>query len=515
MSPYTEPTPAIPYYNPKLMGQNTLEAILREHLAKFGCTIELGTRLVSFTQDDKCVRAKIVKHRADDGEELEEEMEAAYLVGADGARGVTRKQLELAFVGSTLRENHVVLGDIRLEVKGLDREYWHYFGTMSQDMISLRPTDELGKDGYQILIGSHVRDMKGLPQDEEALLNCIKDFIGLGDDVNVKEVMWVSEFRPNMRMVNKFGVGRAFVAGGANSCPVHSPTGGQGLNTSVQDAFNLAWKLALVYKGLSPASLLDTYTTERLPVITEMLGLTIEILKLTFGESKATDAQISADGSDNTKKVKSNLERAMHRGKNMYMLGVNYRTSPIVVDEFAPVSILGVAVVHSAYGSIQEGVLRAGDRAPDAPGLLPVLQTGGPGITRLFDIFAPMYHTVLIFAPALVVPVVLSVLATLKQGVPNNGLVRPLIVLPGRPFDLDGGVETLSVQDQAAGAEIVVDQAGHAYRGYVIEKDKSKVIVVRPDGVVGAIARGTEGLGRYLEGVFGEKRGVGGEVEVM
>ncbi|KAI6154828.1 FAD binding domain-containing protein [Pisolithus tinctorius] len=513
MSPYTEPTPAIPYYNPKLMGQNTLEAILREHLAKFECTIELGTRLVSFTQDDKCVKAKIVKHRADDGEEPEEEMEAAYLVGADGARGVTRKQLELAFVGSTLREDHVVLGDIRLEVKGLDREYWHYFGTMSQDMISLRPTDELGKDGYQILIGSHVRDMKGLAQDEEALLNCIKDFIGLGDDVNVKEVMWVSEFRPNMRMVNKFGMGRAFVAGDA--AHVHSPTGGQGLNTSVQDAFNLAWKLALVYKGLSPASLLDTYTTERLPVITEMLGLTTEILKLTFGESKPADAQISADGSDNTKKVESNLERAMHRGKNMYMLGVNYRTSPIVVDEFAPVSTPGVAVVHSAYGSIQEGVLRAGDRAPDAPGLLRVLQTGGPGNTRLFDIFAPMYHTVLIFAPASVVPVVSSVLATLKQGVPINGLVRPLIVLPGRPSDLDGGVETLSVQDQAADVEIFVDQAGHAYRGYFIEKDKTKVIVVRPDGVVGAIARGAEGLGRYLEGVFGEKRGVGGKVEVM
>ncbi|KAI6154833.1 FAD binding domain-containing protein [Pisolithus tinctorius] len=512
MSPYTEPTPAIPYYNPKLMGQHTLEEILREHLAKFGCTVELGTRLASFTQDDKSVKAKIVKHRAND-DEIEEEMEAAYLIGADGARGVTRKQLELAFVGSTWEDTYIVLGDIRLEVKGLDREYWHHFGTMSQDMISLRPTDELGKDGYQFLITSRVRDLKGIVQDEEALLNCIKDFIGLGDDVNVKEVMWVSDFRPNMRMVNRFGVGRAFVAGDA--AHVHSPTGGQGLNTSVQDAFGLAWKLALVYKGLSPASLLDTYTTERLPIITEMLGLTTEIAKRTFGESKDANAHTSTSDRDNTKKVELNLERAKHRGKNMYMLGVNYRTSPIVVDEFAPASTPGVAVVHSAYGSIQEGVLRAGDRAPDAPGLLPVLQTGGSGNARLFDIFTPMYHTVLIFAPSLAVPIVSSVLATLTQCVPRNGIVRPLLVFSGHPSVLDGGAETSSLQDQASGVEVFVDQAGHAYRGYVVEKDETKVVAVRPDGVVGAIVHDAEGLGRYLEGVFGEKRGVGCGVEVM
>ncbi|KAI6008121.1 hypothetical protein F5J12DRAFT_905245 [Pisolithus orientalis] len=493
MSPYTEPTPSIPYYNPKLMGQHTLEEILREHLAKLGCTIELGTRLVSFTQDDKFVTAKVVKHRADDDKEIEEELEVAYLIGADGARGVTRKQLELAFVGSTWEDTYIVLGDTRLEVKGLDREYWHHFGTMSQDMISLRPTDELGKDGYQFLITSRVRDLKGLVLDEEALLNCIKDFIGLDDDVN--QLLMYLATRPNMRMVNKFGVGRAFIAG---------------------DAFGLAWKLALVYKGLSPASLLDTYTTERLPVITEMLGLTTEIAKRTFGESKDANAHTSTSDSDDTKKVELNLERAKHRGKNMYMLGVNYRTSPIVVDEFAPASTPGVAVVHSAYGSIQEGVLRAGDRAPDAPGLLQVLQIGGSGNARLFDIFTPMYHTVLIFAPSLAVPIVSSVLATLTQAVPRNGIVRPLLVIPGHPSVLEGGVETSSLQDQASGVEVFVDQAGHAYRGYVVEKDETKVVAVRPDGVVGAIVHGAEGLGRYLEGMFVEKlKGVSAEVEVM
>lgn len=77
-----------------------LEAILREHLARFGCTVKLGTRLASFTQDGKCVRAKVVKYRTEDVEEIEEEIEAVYLVGVDGTTGATRKQLELAFVTS-------------------------------------------------------------------------------------------------------------------------------------------------------------------------------------------------------------------------------------------------------------------------------------------------------------------------------------------------------------------------------------------------------------------------------
>ncbi|KAI6099524.1 FAD binding domain-containing protein [Pisolithus croceorrhizus] len=524
VSPYTEPTPSIPYYNPKLIGQQTLEAILREHLAKFGCTVELGTRLASFTQDYQCVRAKIVKHRTDQAEVVEEVVEAAYLIGADGARSVTRKQLQLTFGGSTWEGTRIVLGDIRLELKGLDREHWHHFGTISQEMISLRPTDELGKDGYQLLITSRVRELKGLAQDEEALMNCIKELIGLGDDVKVKEVMWASEFRPNMRMVDKFGVGRVFVAGDA--AHVHSPTGGQGLNTSVQDALHLCWKLALVYKGLSPASLLDTYTAERLPVITEMLGLTTEILKRMHGESKVEGAQSSTDGKDDAK-VESNLEHMKHRGKNMFMLGVNCRTSPIVVDEFAPASTPGVTVVHSAYGNIEEGIFRAGDRAPDAPDLVLVANSNRAasnasgistlrgkelGSTRLFNIFAPTYHTILIFAPTLADPVVSSVLAALQQCVPKNTLVRPLVVLPDTLPDLHKGVETSSTLDQTSGVEVLVDQAGHAYRGYLIEQDEIKVIAIRPDGVVGAIVRSAKGLERYFDGVF-EKRDVGtGEV---
>ncbi|KIO07921.1 hypothetical protein M404DRAFT_376473 [Pisolithus tinctorius Marx 270] len=498
------------------MGQHVLEAILREHLAKLGCTVELGTRLVSFTQDEKCVRVKIAKHRGDDGEEVEEDIEVAYLIGADGAKSVTRKQLGLTFLGTTREDDFLVGGDIRLEVKGLDRDHWHWFGTVSQDVITLRPTNELGKDGWQVGISSGTTDLKGLARDEEALVSCIKDFIGLGDDVKVKEVMWVSEFRPNIRLVNKFGVGRIFICGDA--AHAHSPAGGQGLNSSVQDALNIAWKIALVYKGLSPASLLDTYTIERLPVITEMLGFTTELHNRTFDHSSVERTPRSTSGETaSSKQVKPNLEHSMRRGEKMYMLGVNYRNSPIVIDEFAPTPTSGAEVTYSAYGDTQEGVLLAGDRAPDAPGLVPVISpnrascsissgsqsNGMAGSTRMFDIFALTHHTVIIFAPALADTQVRSVLVMLDQSV-RKEFVRRVIILPGPPSELDGRVEMPSGDDQAIDAEVLVDQAGHAHQGYVVEKQEIKVVVVRPDGVVGAIVRGVTGLEQYFEGVFGK-----------
>ncbi|KAI6033342.1 FAD binding domain-containing protein [Pisolithus marmoratus] len=522
MVEYMEPTPAIPYYNPKFMGQPTLEAIVREHLAKLGCTVKLGTQLISFTQDDKCVRAKVVKHCGDEGEEVEEDIEAAYLISADGARGMTRKQLRLTFLGTTRVQDFILIGDICSEAKDLDRNYWHVLDWMSHDGISLRPTDELGKDGWRMIISGRRTDLEGLIHDQEAFVNCIHDFIGLGDGVKVKEVMWASEFRPNMRTVDKFGVGRIFVAGDA--AHVHSLAGGQGMNSSVQDALNLAWKIALVYKGFSPASLLDTYTVERLPVIAEMLGYTTEMHKLMFeepGTGHPPRSTSTTDDNGNSKNVQSDLERAMRRGKNMYMLGVNYRTSPIVIDDSA-----GPAI-QDAYGDVQEGILRAGDRAPDAPGLVSIitpdrsphhllngshsavsLPSGIVGSTRMFDIFASTHHTAIIFTPALVVPFVQSVLETLQQVVPKE-LVKRVVVLPGSS-EPDGHVESrkFSEEDQIIGVEVLVDQAGHAYRGYIVEEQETKVVVVRPDGVVGAVVRGVKGLEQYFEGVFGKKGGM-------
>ncbi|KAG1716082.1 hypothetical protein ID866_1054 [Astraeus odoratus] len=227
--------------------------------------------------------------------------------------------------------------------------------------------------------------------------------------------------------------------------------------------------------------------------------------------------------------VKPSLERAMERGKKLYMLGVNYRTSPIVIDEFNPSPQMGV---NNAYGIVEEGVLHAGDRAPDAPGLVPIIASGlasvpdasrlsplsligdGPRSSRLFDIFAPTYHTVLIFVPSLSAPEVQRVLAVLRRL--DGDIAKLLVVLPSEGHSKPPVEDGTTVEQSATGelrtdderqlafeGGVLLDRDGHAYDAYIVERGSAKVVVVRPDGVVGAIVRGAEGLGRYLDGIFG------------
>ena len=155
------------------------------------------------------------------------------------------------------------------------------------------------------------------------------------------------------------------------------------MNTGIQDSFNLGWKLAHVVKGISPPSLLDTYTEERIPVVAEMLNLTTKILEATID--------------------KPSNEAGWKRTGNLNQLGVNYRWSSIVVDQNTDSSTgPGGREAHSAYDVEAGGVLRAGDRAPDAPGLVKINfdnQKSGES-TRLFKLLSPTYHTVLILSEA-------------------------------------------------------------------------------------------------------------------
>ncbi|KAF9230311.1 FAD binding domain-containing protein [Melanogaster broomeanus] len=452
MAAHNEPHPLIPYNNAKLIGQQTLEGILRSHLEKkYNCFVELATELQSFDQDGDRVFAKLVKKT--NGGHVSEVLEAAYLLGTDGARGVTRKQLGLTFLGETRDDFRAIIGDVRLEIKGLDRDHWHFFGDRASSLVTLRPPDEIAPDGFQLLLASKDHDLTKLLDDKKSLFQCISEVIGA--EVDFREIAWFSEFRPNIRMVDKFGIGRAFVAGDA--AHVHSPTGGQGLNSSVQDAFNIAWKISLVYKGLSPASLLDSYTIERIPVIAEMLNITSTLLQ------RIQDAP---------------LERAMEREKKLDMLGINYRFSPIVREEFSadgPVS---------AYRVLEEGVLVAGDRAPDAPRL----RLGADdGATSLFAVFSPKRHTVLVFGPDVASAAdILDALSTYPRAA-----LHSVVVLP----QASGTAATSEV-------DVLVDEAGHAYRGYLAAKGERRVVVVRPDGVVGAIVRGAEGVTAYFEKIF-------------
>ncbi|KAF9001617.1 hypothetical protein BDZ89DRAFT_1105272 [Hymenopellis radicata] len=247
-------------------------------------------------------------------------------------------------------------------------------------------------------------------------------------------------------MVNKFGEGRVVVAGDA--AHVHSPSGGQGLNTGVQDAFNLAWKLSHVIKHLSAPSLLDSYTAERLPVVASMLAETTAVLDTTYKDAI----------------------KGYDRGWELRQFGVNYRGSDIVLDDGDK------SEVADPYRSGDDGRARGGDRAPDAPGLL----TKDGTRTSVYALLNPTRHTVLVFGAS-----------ANDEAFRVNYPEEVVSVVSVYPRDTLNGVLEVGC---------VIDADGHAYEGCAILQVEA--VIVRPDGVIGARVRDAHGIRKYFRKIL-------------
>ncbi|KAK0239289.1 FAD binding domain-containing protein [Armillaria nabsnona] len=442
--------PDKPYNDPILLGQDRHEEVLREHLAKYECEVELGTELVSFEQSADRVVSRVLKTR--DGQTVEETIESRWLIGSEGAHSVVRKTLGLTFLGETRESENIVVGDIKIIKPQLD-EFWHHYGDMTTKSVTIRQSEDPTANKYQFFVTGHQLDATTVASRREAF---IKEFYAISGrtDIEFGELVWISNL-PNIRMVDKYGSGRAFVAGDA--AHVHSPTGGQGLNSGIQDSINLAWKLTLVDRGLAAPTLLDTYSQERIPVIAAMLDKTTDLHNKTFSGGAA-----SSEG--------------WRRGPELYQFGVNYRGSPIVIDEE------GTPESVDPYRSGEGGPLRAGDRAPDAPGL--VSSQGEK--TSLFDIFHTSYHTVLIFAGAdLEIKAILDLLKVYPAGAVKSVVILHQNAAPA----VDGSPPDF----------VLADGDGYARKHY---NDRDGIVVVRPDGMIGALVGGVDGLKRYFKGIF-------------
>ncbi|KAJ7662140.1 FAD binding domain-containing protein [Mycena polygramma] len=443
LTQWVEPTPDSPHSNPHNISQDRHEEILREHLQKLGCYVELGSELRSFEQFPDHVVAHIVKTDAN-GTQAEENTRFDWLVGTDGARSVVRKQLGLSFLGET-RAEHMALGDIVVE-EGADPGFWHMWNVPPR-MLTLRS----GNSKSKVFMFGYTGRPEHLADAPVTREEFIEDFSAITKrpDIKFGPTTWISNWRPNMRMVDTMRSGRVFIAGDAAHC--HSPTGGQGLNSSVQDVANLGWKLALVHKGFAAPALLDTYSAERLRVIAQMLKLTTELYHKTFNTEGKADAGDSG----------------WARGSDLSMLGVNYCGSSIVLEDEDED---GAGVPRSAYAKVEGGPARAAYRAPDAPGL----RVGT--------------HTVLLFGgDAAAHASVVDVLARFPEGT-----VRTVQIIP----------QGKTAGESASSALIVEDREGHAYTGYGVPVDRLTVVVVRPDGVVGATVTGAEGVERYFQNIL-------------
>lgn len=311
------PTDAEPYGEPWIMPQWRTQEILLARLRELGGDVAFSTALTGLDQDADGVTAQLSTGP----------VRASYLVAADGGRSTVRRALGIAMTGETVDPAPMLVADVRVAEAALDRLNWHMMNTGS-GFIALCPLP--GTTDFQLV----AQFKEGEPDISLAGVRAVVAERTHLDARDITELRWASDFRPRAALADRFRDGRVFLAGDA--AHVHSPAGGQGLNTSVQDAYNLGWKLGQVLNHGAPAALLDTYEEERRPIAAEVLGLSTRIHR---GQQE--------------------------RGAATQQLGIGYREGPLSAG--------------------RAGVLEAGDRAPDGP-------SDG---RRLFDVFRGPHFTLL------------------------------------------------------------------------------------------------------------------------
>src|SRR3984957_7013029 len=258
-----------PYPHLHIFPQDQHERLLIERLASFGVNVERRVELSRFTDNGDRVVAHL--RLADGGEE---ECEASYLAGCDGARGITREQLGIGFPGGTYQQLFYV-ADIDASGPAIDGEL--HVDLDDADFLAVFP---LAGEGRARLVGT-VRDERA-KHPEDLKFDDVSDRAIRNMQVAVRAVNWFSTYRVHHRVADHFREGRVFLLGDA--AHIHSPAGGQGMNTGIGDAVNLAWKLAWVLHGRAKDRLLDSYEAERIGFARRLVATTDRVFSFATAE---------------------------------------------------------------------------------------------------------------------------------------------------------------------------------------------------------------------------------------
>ncbi|MGH8775013.1 MAG: FAD-dependent monooxygenase [Jiangellaceae bacterium] len=343
------------------ISQAETERILGDRLTRLGADIERGTELIRLRQSDGVVTCHL-RHR--DGPD--ETVHARYVVGCDGAHSTVRQQAGIAFEGAAYPQTFV-LADV--EADGIEAGAAHVFMS-PRGMLFFFPLGEPAP--WRILAMRPRTDATTVERpvtlDEvQALSNAYT-----ARSVRVHDPVWMTNFRLHNRGAAHYRSGRVFLAGDA--AHIHSPAGAQGMNTGIQDAVNLGWKLSLVVAGTGVPALLDSYETERAPVGHRVLRFTDRAFTIATSPNpvvRLARAELAP------RLVPLALRFSRGRGygfRTVSQLAIRYRGSPLSAEGSNPP---------------RRGP-RAGDRLPDAP----VRRNGEPGTVHR-ALAAPCFHLLL------------------------------------------------------------------------------------------------------------------------
>ncbi|CDZ77409.1 Pentachlorophenol 4-monooxygenase [Legionella massiliensis] len=329
--------------------QFKLEDILVNELQEQGVVIEQGIELLSFEQNEQAVHAVLHNNKTN----TEEKIHLSYLVGCDGAHSITRKLLNLSFEGGKLPQ-HFMLADVQVnwELPHQTNYRFNYNDGDFENTVVFVPYRGDRRFRISTTVPEHllakIKDGKPtLAQFNEVLKKAVPVALTLDD------LRWSSMYQISHRIVNLYASGRVFLAGDA--AHIHPPVGGQGLNTGIQDVYNLAWKLALVLKKRAKPELLNSYHEERHPVGMDVVNRTHE--RMVAKDLGTSDAHYALLVNSQTL--------------------INYRNSSL------------------SKGELQDKSCQAGDRAPDVA----MLKRDISNFTlRLFELLRGPKFKLLIYA---------------------------------------------------------------------------------------------------------------------
>lgn len=339
--------------------QSETERMLIEHLTSFGVSVERDRELVGLTQTDSRVRA-VIRHASG----REETIESPWLIGCDGAHSATRHLLGMEFQGAPYDESFV-LADVKIE-GAISKNYANLFFSDEGIFAIIAFSSEYSRIIANIPVESREQELPDFTFEE---IQAIAERRG-PPDLRLSDPIWISRFHISRRIVSQFRKLRVFLLG--DSAHIHSPAGGQGMNTGIQDAFNLAWKLALVVSGRAPTQLLASYHLEREPIARGVLNLTDRITRIATMHNPVVQTARNI-----LLPIVSGIDFLEEKiADRLAELTVNCRSSAIV-ENHGP------------------GRPRAGDRAPDAE-----LRDGNGKACRFFELFREPRHILLLFSGA-------------------------------------------------------------------------------------------------------------------
>ncbi|GAB2512961.1 FAD-dependent monooxygenase [Nocardiopsis aegyptia] len=417
--------------------------LLRARAEELGVTIEWGTRLAAQATDGDAVTAEIVH-----GDGRVEQWTTRWLVGCDGAHSTVRRTSGFGWETDDLRRGFIV-GDVAADWD-LSRDRFHaFFGTGG--VLAVFP-----------MVGGLWRVLANTPDDRPPAVPALDDFAGYVDrrtplEVRPHELAWSSSFVAREGLADRFRHGRVLLAGDAAHS--HSPVGGQGMNTGMQDAYNLGWKLALVATGLADPSLLDSFEDERRPVARSVIEATSTATRVVTSRSLVV-RRARRHGLRFLGRLNATQRRiATALGEHL----VNYRDSALVSQAWegsrAP-----------AWSDGARTGPAGGEQAPDA-----YLETRA-GATALRHVYRDPGHHLVLFAADVADPAVLRSWADAGRAA-MGGYGRVHVVVRGHlPAEPVEGV--------------VADLRGEAHNRYGVRRPS--LYLVRPDKYVGYRADGID-----------------------